>query len=287
VIVLSYLLMGYDVENYLDPYLNKDLDWEVTLRFLSSMRRVHEDLNVPSTLFICGRLLEESDVLRALQELADSQLFDLQQHTYSHQRLKTVVQNDGETVAVFRGASLQEIQKEVTRTNKLFEERLGVYCRGICGPYGYYRGLMDRPDILKVLYKAGIRFTRTYLRNENDWGPLSIKVQPFTYEPQGFPQILEIPSQGWQDIIYFRTNGWNKREEFLRYSKNMVDEIAQKDLVWSVCQHDWTSCQKDSEMDYTRRLLNYAQSKGITVTSHRVYYKKTIGIPLLSDSKAP
>ncbi len=203
--------MGYDVENYLDPYLNKDLDWEVTLRFLSSMRRVHEDLNVPSTLFICGRLLEESDVLRALQELADSQLFDLQQHTYSHQRLKTVVQNDGEMVAVFRGASLEEIQKEVTRTNKLFEERLGVYCRGICGPYGYYRGLMDRPDILKVLYKAGIRFTRTYLRNENDWGPLSIKVQPFTYEPQGFPQILEIPSQGWQDIIYFRTNGLSKR----------------------------------------------------------------------------
>jgi len=241
------------------------------------MHRVHEDLNVPCTLFICGLLLEESDVLKALQDLAGSQLFDLQQHTYSHQRLKTVLQNDGEMVTVFRGASLEEIQKEVIRTNKLFEERLGIHCRGICGPYGYYRGLMDRLDILKVLYEAGIRFTRTYLRNENDWGPLSIEVQPFTYELQGFPQILEIPSQGWQDIIYFRAHGWDKREEFLHYNKTMVDEIAQKDLVWSVCQHDWTSCQKDSEMDYTRRLLSYAQSKGITVTSHKAYYEKTIG----------
>lgn len=276
--------MGYDVENYLDPYLNKNLDWEVTLWFLSRMRRVHEDLNVPCTLFICGRLLEESDVLRALQDLAGSRLFDLQQHTYSHQRLKTVVQNDGETVAVFRGASLEEIEKEVTRTNKLFEERLGVYCRGICGPYGYYRGLMDRPDILKVLYEAGIRFTRTYSRNENDWGPLSIEVQPLTHKPQGFPQILEIPNQGWEDILYFCTYGWDKREEFLHYNKTMVDEITQKDLVWSVCQHDWTSCQKDSEMDYTRRLLSYAQSKGITVTSHKAYYETTMGIRLRTAS---
>lgn len=274
---MAHLLMGYDVENYLDPFLKKNLDWQVTRRFLSRMRRVHEDLNVPCTLFICGLLLEESDVLKALQDLAGSQLFDLQQHTYSHQRLKTVLQNDGELVTVFRGASLEEIQKEVIRTNKLFEERLGIHCRGICGPYGYYRGLMDRLDILKVLYEAGIRFTRTYLRNENDWGPLSIKVQPFMYELQGFPQILEIPSQGWQDITYFRAHGWDKREEFLHYNKTIVDEIAQKDLAWSVCQHDWTSCQKDSEMDYTRRLLRYAQSKGITVTSHRVYYEKTIG----------
>ena len=279
--------MGYDVENYLDPYLNKDLDWEVTLRFLSRMRHVHEDLNVPCTLFICGRLLEESDVLKALENLAGSEFFDLQQHTYSHQRLKTVVQDDGEMVTVFRGVSLEEIQKEVTRTNRLFEERLGVYCRGICGPYGYYRGLMDRPDILKVLYEAGIRFTRTYLRNENDWGPLSIDVQSFTYELQGFPQMLEIPSQGWQDIIYFRANGWNKREEFLRYSKNMVDEIVRKDLIWSVCQHDWTSCQKDAEMGYTRALLNYAQSNGITIISHRAYYEKTMGIHLPIDSQAP
>jgi len=274
---MAHLLMGYDVENYLDPCLKKNLDWQVTRRFLSRMRRVHEDLNVPCTLFICGLLLEESDVLKALQDLAGSQLFDLQQHTYSHQRLKTVVQNDGEMVVVFRGASLEEIQKEVIRTNKLFEERLGIHCRGICGPYGYYRGLMDRLDILKVLHEAGIRFTRTYLRNENDWGPLSIKVQLLTYGPQGFPQILEIPSQGGQDIIYFRANGWDKREEFLHYNKTIVDEIAQKDLAWSVCQHDWTSCQKDSEMDYTRRLLRYAQSKGITVTSHRVYYEKPIG----------
>lgn len=90
---LTHLLMGYDVENHLDPYLKKNLDWEVTLQFLSRMRRVHEHLSVPCTLFICGLLLEASHVLKALQDLAGSKLFDLQQHAYSHQQLKTVVQN--------------------------------------------------------------------------------------------------------------------------------------------------------------------------------------------------
>jgi len=185
---MAHLLMGYDVENYLDPCLKKNLDWQVTRRFLSRMRRVHEDLNVPCTLFICGLLLEESDVLKALQDLAGSQLFDLQQHTYSHQRLKTVVQNDGEMVVVFRGASLEEIQKEVIRTNKLFEERLGIHCRGICGPYGYYRGLMDRLDILKVLYEAGIRFTRTYLRMRMTGGRCRSRCSPLLMDHKVSPR---------------------------------------------------------------------------------------------------
>ena len=36
--------MKYDVENYLDLYLKKDLDWEVTFQFLSQMRCVHEEV---------------------------------------------------------------------------------------------------------------------------------------------------------------------------------------------------------------------------------------------------
>lgn len=165
--------------------------------------------------------------------------------------------------------------RRVTKTNNLFEEKFDIHCLGITGPYGYYRGLMDRPEVLDVLYHAGIRFIRTYMRNENDWGPLSIQVQPFSYESQGFPEILEIPSQGWQDVHYFWVYGWNKREEFLDYNKRIVDEITHKNLAWSACQYDWTSCQRDPRMSYTRNLLSYAQSKGMIVTSHRIYYEKT------------
>jgi len=41
---LAYLPMKYDVENYLDLYLKKDLDWEVTFQFLSQMRCVHKEV---------------------------------------------------------------------------------------------------------------------------------------------------------------------------------------------------------------------------------------------------
>lgn len=209
---MAHLLMGYDVENYLDPYLKKDLDWEVTLQFLSQMRCVHEELSAPCTLFICGRLLEEPHILKALQGLAGSELFDLQQHTYSHQRLKTVVEDDGKQITVFKGVSLERIREEVEYTDRIFEEKLRISCSEICGPYGYYRGLMDCPDILEILHQAGIRFTRTYSRNENDYNPLSINIQPFTYKPQGFPDILEVPLQGWRiSCIFESKDGTGKR----------------------------------------------------------------------------
>ena len=274
---MAYLLMGYDTENYVDSHLKQEVDWEITVNFFSKMKRVHTELNTPCTLFVVGKLLEQPSVLEGLRDLAGSPLFDLQQHTYSHQRLKTVVENDGKKITVFEGAPLETIRNEVTLARKLLREKLGLPCSGITGPYGYYRGLSDRLDVLGVLHDAGIRFTRTFFRNENDWGPLSINAQPFTYEPQGFPDMLEIPAQGWQDVHYFWIHGWDKREDLLRYNKKLVDEIAEKDLVWSVCQHDFSSCQEDPEMSYTRELLRYAQSKGVRVTSHKAYYEKTMG----------
>ena len=270
---MAYLLLGYDVENYLGS--DRNLDPRMTVNFIRQLKKVHEDLSAPCTLFICGRLLEDSDILEALQSLKESQeLFDLQQHTYSHQRLKTVVRDDGKAITVFKGASIEKIREDIARAQQVFVERLKINCSGICGPYGYYRGLMDRPDLLDILYENGIRFTRTYLRNEKDHIPLSINVQPFYYGPQGFPEILEIPSQGWMDIYYFRVHGWN-RESFLKYGKEMIDLILKKNLTWSVCLHDYTTCYKDPTMEYTRSLIAYAQSNNVIVTSHLDYARRS------------
>lgn len=271
---MAYFLMGYDVESYLGT--DGSVDPQVTLNFLKQARKVHQELKAPCTLFVCGRLLEDPHILEALQGLSEPKgLFDLQQHTYSHQRLKTVVRDDGKAITVFKGASLEKIREEVEGTNQIFKEKLGHACTGITGPYGYYRGLMDRPDILEILYKAGIRFTRTYLRNEKDYGPLSIHVQPFTYELQGFPEILEIPAQGWMDIMYLRAYGWN-REAFLNYGTEIIDTIVEQNLTWNMCQHDYTACCDDPSMDFTKRLLSYAQSKGVTITSHSDYMRRRL-----------
>jgi len=54
----------------------------------------------------------------------------------------------------------------------------------------------------------------------------------------------------------------------------MIDNILQTNFVWSVCHHDWTSCQNDAKMAYTHALLKYAQSKGVIITTHKNCYKE-------------
>ena len=68
------------------------------------------------------------------------------------------------------------------KTSALLAEHLGVQCIGLTGPWCYYRGLRDRPDILQVLWEEGIRFTRTDGRNERDWHPVSLDLQPYWYD---------------------------------------------------------------------------------------------------------
>jgi hypothetical protein len=86
--------MGYDTESAavgegLARFLGQDfpqylpaLGAESTMRGLKVMTRVHSDVGVPATLFVCGRTLVHS--LEALQRASATGLFDIQQHTYSH-----------------------------------------------------------------------------------------------------------------------------------------------------------------------------------------------------------
>ena len=148
--------------------------------------------------------------------IAQDPLFDLQQHTYSHQLLKTVHIDDGKSIRVVRGVSPEETRQEVRKTTELLRTALGVECIGITGPWCYYRGLRDRPDILQVLWEEGIRFTRTDGRNEHDWHPVAIDLQPYWYDALGFPDILEIPIHGWHDcVIRGEVLGWHDLDGYV------------------------------------------------------------------------
>src|SRR5262245_26281307 len=131
------MLIGYDVEA-----LGAG---DVTPRFLRQARALHDQLGVPATLFIVGQTLEQW--VQEFQTIAADPLFDLQQHTYSHQLLKTVHIDDGKSIRVVRGVSLAETRQEVRKTSELLQEHLDVACIGLTGPWCYYRGLRDRPDI--------------------------------------------------------------------------------------------------------------------------------------------
>lgn len=261
---MAALLLGYDVE-WGEP--------EVTRAFLQQAMRVHESMEAPCTFFATGRTLEKNvEAFKAVAARPD--LFDIQSHTYSHTLLKTVCQDRDGEITIFRGGSIEVLRDEISRSVELTRDLLGLEVIGLCGPYCYYRGLCDRPDILEVAHDCGIRFTRTWGRNEKDWQPTELSLQPFWYEPQGFGDILELPVHGWQDCIWRDEYGWANIRGFLDYQCSLVDEAAKRDSVLNLCAHDWSSIREDPELTITAGILSHARKRGLRIMSFKRYYEE-------------
>lgn len=261
---MATLLIGYDIEKSFEP--------EITKQFVDKALTMHEELKVEATCFVLGRSIEVSSI--ELNKLKESCLFELEQHTYSHIGFKTLLQKNDKGIRYLPQAASEEIEEEVRKTNDLFEEYLGIKCKGIAVPRGFYRGLADRPDLLEMLNKNGINIVRSYSRNEKDWQPLSMNIQPFFYTIQEYPNIMEFPVQGWQDCLWFDTYGWKNINEYLHYLKGNTDYIAERDLVWSYVQHDWSTMRFDPNMEITREFIEYALSKNIKIKKHESYYRE-------------
>jgi peptidoglycan/xylan/chitin deacetylase (PgdA/CDA1 family) len=247
------------------------------MRSMMAIKRIHTELEVPATIFIVGKtLMLGAQYVKPLRDFGD--LFDFQQHTYSHVPLKTVIADDENPFAraerFVRGGDIELIQKEVKHASEILKRYLDVSCTGIRGPWGYYRGLADRPDILEILHGEGIRFTSTYLRNERDWQPVPLETQPFWYTNQGFPDMLEIPSQGWQDCMWRDVNGWSKLKKFEKYLKSIIREVERRNLTWGACFHDWSIMKNDSFVSSISELISYAKEKHVRTLSYKEFYEE-------------
>ncbi|NLE67637.1 MAG: polysaccharide deacetylase family protein [Lentisphaerae bacterium] len=272
----SKLLIGYDVERVPgrvpgEKWVGRKVPEDTTKRFLQRIVDVHRAVNVPATIFMLGRNIEAH--LRELEGCAASGLFEIAQHTHDHFPLKTVVEETGSRVYL-KGLDFNRIEEQIAEPVALLKRHLGIDCKGITTPYTYYRGLSDRPDILEIIARHGLVYTRSYGRNSLDYFPLGWDLQPFFYDRQGFPDILEFPVQGWIDAQWRHDNGWDKQDEYLAYLKEQVDTHADEGICWAHLQHDWTSLLCDPELDWTRRFLEYAAGKFETLTYHDFYKAK-------------
>ena len=257
---MATFFIGYDVE---------DQHPDVTLRFLRAARTVHEELGVPCTLFIVGQTLRQSP--DAFAELIGHPLFDLQQHTETHLRLKTVYQENDAGVTVFPGGSPEEVRADVGAAQRTFEQLLGFRPRGLTGPFNYWRGLCDRPDLVRIVYDEGIRFLRTFGRDARDWQPTPF-FAPFTYAPLGFPDVWEYGIHGWQDCILRREIGWENLDGYFELFRTDADRVAAADGYFSYCQHDWSSVWADPDLLLTRRILRYVRDLGMRTTTYAAHY---------------
>ena len=254
------------------PRYELALDPESCGRALEVVERVHADVGVPGTLFVCGRTLLHA--LDAVQR-AKAAGFDVQQHTFSHCPFKDIEYDGGEgTVAVIPASPLVALREEVTLTSRLIREHLGHECVGLRPPFGYYQGLRGRPDLLGLLADAGIRYVSSWGRNEQNACPTPW-VQPFTYADEGFPDLLEIPFQFWLDVVWFDQHGYETGPQLLEALRGAVDHVAENDLVYGACFHDWVMLASDEErVGWLRGFLEYAKEQGVEIVTYTDYWRR-------------
>ena len=177
------------------------------------------------------------------------------------------------------------------QTKKLIEKFFGVEAIGVAAPGGYYKGLQGHPDRLKILLDSGIGF----LASDGEGPPEAIMPAPFTqpywYEEEGFPKLLEMPGTGWHCTYLLRTIGgsqyWNKAGfptgEILEELPKTVDEqilVRQKefqyaidnDLLYSPALHPWSIYRFDKKLRCLRFLIQMAKDNSVPIKSFKDYY---------------
>ena len=173
------------------------------------------------------------------------------------------------------------VAEEVTRTLRLFQETFGRSCRGITGPWGDYWGLSDRPDLLRILNKAGLCWLRTHARDYRDCQPTPLEVQPFFYRDQAFPEMLEIPVQGYQDDFYWeRFDDRRHGAGYVDFLNWAVEQTVEHDRVFCVNSHDHGTPTAEAfdqtKCAWLRPLLEKGRSAGARFVSCEELYQEQL-----------
>src|SRR5262249_47331496 len=201
------------------------------------------DADLPATLFFCAR--PPLHALEPVKAAAATGLFDIQQHTFSHVPFKDIeYEAEPGIVARIAASPPEALLEELSFTSRLVRDHLGIECLGLRTPFGYYRGLRDRPDLLEPVRAAGLRYVTSWGRNEQNGNPTPW-VQPFAYEEEGYPDVLELPFQFWLDVVWFDQHGYDTGPALLEALKGAINEVAERDLVYGACFHDWVAVASD------------------------------------------
>jgi hypothetical protein len=202
---------GHDVPQY-----RAALDPDTVRRGIALLRRLQEELGAACTFFVCGRTLLHA--LDALEPLAASPLFDIQQHTYSHVVFRDVrYRAEGADAEAALPETPHVALREELRVTDVIRKYLVRDCVGLRTPFGYYRGLRDWPNLLAIVRDTG----------------------PRTYS--------EIPLQFWLDGTWFDVHSYGEGRAFQRALEAAVDEIADGDFVFATAFHEWCAVEADEE----------------------------------------
>ncbi len=246
------------------------------------------ELDVPVTWYVTGQTMERyPDVFAPFES---DPLIELQSHTYSHMLLKTVcvgvpkgVDYAGAMDGFFvkQGGTNAEIDADLGRAQAVFRDVLGRPATALTGPWCYYRGLRDRPDLLEVVANHGFKLLRTFGRDERDAQPVPLEWEPFFYAPQGHPKILEILIHDYQDDFMWRR--YALPDPDARYEDHLLEvakDVAAHDRVWSAASHDHGCATREGFEEkgrWLRTFIRAAREMGIRFVQASTFYAEQIG----------
>ena len=153
---------------------------------------------------------------------------------------------------------------------------------------GYFNGLQGERELLGILHNESIQYISSDLTDKNDGFPSQLKDdegnyrEPYFYQKDGYPNILEIPTQGYSDnILKGIARGYDGIEDYhpkkeLKYYIELFEELAANNKVFAPCFHCWTIANKDPDASVIDGLINYAKKKGIPVLNYILYYELKI-----------
>ena len=264
----------YDVE-----YLG---DVEYSLRALESVVTVHRRMETPATFCVCGQLLDKAGPRYA--ELLRDDLFDVHSHTFTHMPVKRTTKHDDPV-------NLAQVREELERTAALLERHLGVTNPGLRAPGGFYRGLRGETQLLALLVELLVPFVSSDARGPMETIPSPL-TEPYWYDEDGFPGLLELPAQDWHENVLKGHNpvpcmwppvlpwGYPSRppqtpeEEFAVY-RTSLDGVAEMDLTYySPPMHPWSIYRFNPEARTVALILEEVRRMDMPVTTFSAVHRE-------------
>lgn len=254
---------------------------------LQAVRRiveVHEKHAMPATFFMVAELLEEQGA--AYRELLGGHpLFEVASHTCTHLLLRD------HRVCGKAGPSAQ-YQYEIVESKKRIEDLFEMPVTGFRPPVCFSNGLCNAPHLLELCSKAGYVYTSSLAWGPGDSLPALIRDR-FSYEEDGYPDLLELPACGWHENLLKECNGnpvlpmqlfphpmpeamvaghiQSPADEVainrVFIDKAMEQQVGHVSLIW----HPWSLHTFDPAMQMLDSTFNYVKSVGLEADTFTGY----------------
>jgi peptidoglycan/xylan/chitin deacetylase (PgdA/CDA1 family) len=249
---------------------------------------VHKRFEMPATFFIVGKTLEANP--KEYRELLDDPLFEVASHTYSHRMLR-------DNPICGPAISLADKREEIFKGKELVEKYFQRPCLGLRPGCGFDQGFRKDKESLALIEEAGYVYTSSLL-----WGPdyslPAMISDPFTYEPEGYPSLWELPGHGWHENLLKNNNKMGPKritlwppempeaiptdyiktpEQEFQINRVFLDrgkETGKKyvTLIW----HPWSLMQFDPEMKMLELTFAYVREQNLMPCTFQGLYEQLI-----------